>query len=64
MKPLIQNWPWPANSWVDHVGFYFNRNAQLKFGNFQQDDIVHYVEKNKVDSEVINILEEIAWKHR
>jgi hypothetical protein len=64
MKPLIQNWPWPANTWVDHVGFYFNRSAQLKFGNFQQDDIVHYVEKNKVDSEVINILEEIAWKHR
>jgi hypothetical protein len=64
MKPLIQNWPWPANTWVDHVGFYFNRAAQLKFGNFQQDDIVHYVEKTKVDSEVINILEEIAWKHR
>jgi hypothetical protein len=62
MKPLIQNWPWPANTWVDHVGFYFNRAAQLKFGNFQQDDIVHYVEKTKVDSEVINILEEIAWK--
>ena len=62
MKPLIQNWPWPANSWVDHVGFYFNRSAQLKFGNFRQDDIVHYVEKNKVGKEVINILEEIAWK--
>lgn len=64
MKPMIQNWPWPADNWIDHVGFYFNRNAKLKFGTFQQDDIVHYVEKNKVDSEIINILEEIAWKHK
>ena len=62
MKPLIQNWPWPANSWSDHVGFYFNRQGQLKIGNYQQYDIVHYVEKDKVTPEMINILEEIAWK--
>jgi hypothetical protein len=62
MKPMVQNWPWPADKWMDHVGFYFNRKGQLKIGNFQQDNIVHYVEKDKVDSEVINILEEIAWK--
>lgn len=62
MKPLIQNWPWPANSWSDHVGFYFNRQGHLKIGNYQQYDIVHYVEKDKVTPEMINILEEIAWK--
>ena len=62
MKPLIQNWPWPANTWSDHVGFYFNRQGQLKIGNYQQYDIVHYVEKDKVTPEMINILEEIAWK--
>jgi hypothetical protein len=62
LKPMIQNWPWPADKWMDHVGFYFNRKSQLKIGNFQQDSIVHYVEKDKVDSEIINILEEIAWK--
>jgi hypothetical protein len=62
LKPMIQNWPWPADRWMDHVGFYFNRKGQLKIGNFQQDSIVHYVEKDKVDSEIINILEEIAWK--
>lgn len=62
LKPLIQNWPWPANNWSDHVGFYFNRQGNLKIGNYQQYDIVHYVEKDKVTPEMINILEEIAWK--
>jgi hypothetical protein len=62
MKPLIQNWPWPANKWSDHVGFYLNKKGQLKIGNYQQNDIVHYVEKNKIDRELTHILEEIAWK--
>ncbi len=62
MKPMVQNWPWPAEQWSDHVGFYLNRKGQLKIGNYQQHSIVHYVEKNKIDDEMINILEEIAWK--
>jgi hypothetical protein len=62
MKPMIQNWPWPADAWSDHVGFYLNRKGQLKIGNYQQHDIVHYVEKDKINAEVINILEEIVWK--
>ena len=62
MKPMIQNWPWPADAWSDHVGFYINKRGQLKLGNYQQLDIVHYVEKDKINAEVINILEEIAWK--
>jgi hypothetical protein len=44
------------------VGFYLNRKGQLKIGNYQQHDIVHYVEKDKINEEMINILEEIAWK--
>ena len=62
MKPMIQNWPWPADCWSDHVGFYLNRKGELKIGNYQQHDIVHYVEKDKINDESINILEEIAWK--
>jgi hypothetical protein len=62
MKPMVQNWPWPANAWSDHVGFYINRKGHIKIGNYQQHDIVHYVEKDKITDEVINILEEIAWK--
>jgi len=62
MKPMIQNWPWPAKAWSDHVGFYLNKQGRLKIGNYQQYDIVHYVEKDKITTEIINILEEIAWK--
>lgn len=62
MKPMIQNWPWPADCWSDHVGFYLNRKGQLKIGNYQQYNIVHYVEKTQINQEIISILEEIAWK--
>lgn len=62
MKPMVQEWPWPANNWSDHVGFYLNTKGQLKIGNFQQHDIIHYVEKNTITEELISILEDIAWK--
>lgn len=62
MKPMIQNWPWPSDQWSDHIGFYLNKKGELKIGNYQQHNIVHYVEKDKITDEVINILEEIAWK--
>jgi len=62
MKPMVQNWPWPANDWTDHVGFYLDVNGNIKLGNYQQTDIVHYVNKDLITDEVISILEEIAWK--
>lgn len=61
LKGMIQNWPWPAEKVTDHVGFYFNKSGNLKIGNFQQHNIVHYVEKDLITDEVISILEEIAW---
>ena len=60
MKPMIQNWPWPADLWSDHIGFYLNKKAELKLGNYQQLDIVHYVEKDKINREMISILEDIS----
>ena len=62
LKPMIQNWPWPAGKVSDHVGFYFDLQGKLKIGNYQQQDIVHYNEKNYVTDEIISILEEILWK--
>ena len=62
LKPMIQNWPWPADSISDHVGFYFDLRGKLKIGNYQQHDILHYNEKSFVTDEVVSILEEIAWK--
>ncbi len=62
MKGMIQDWPWPSEGWSNHIGFYFDKNGRLKLGNYQQRDIVHYVEKTKITDELINVLEEIAWK--
>jgi hypothetical protein len=62
MKPMVQNWPWPADSWSNHVGFYLNIEGQLKIGNYQQHDIVHYVEKDRMTTELVHILEEILWR--
>lgn len=62
LKPMIQNWPWPASTVSDHVGFYFDLAGKLKIGNFQQHDIVHYNEKTFVTDETVSILEDIAWK--
>jgi hypothetical protein len=64
MKGEIQNWPWPADKFTNHIGFYLNKDAQLKIGNYQQHDIVHYVEKDLITDEAVSILEEIAWKPR
>jgi hypothetical protein len=64
LKGMIQDWPHPAETVTDHVGFYFNTQGKLKIGNYQQNDIMHYVEKDRVTLETINILEEIAWKKK
>lgn len=62
LKPMVQNWPWPAEHVFDHVGFYLNKQGNLKIGNYQQTNIVHYVDKTLITDELINILEEILWK--
>jgi hypothetical protein len=61
MKPMIQNWTWTADKVTEHAGFYFNTQGNLKIGNYQQHNIVHYVEKDLVNDEIVSILEEIAW---
>jgi hypothetical protein len=62
LKPMIQNWPWPAESVTHHVGLYLNKKGQLKIGNYNQTGIVHYVDKEFITDENLNILEELAWK--
>jgi hypothetical protein len=62
LKPMIQNWPWPADNVFDHVGFYFDKKATVKIGCFQQENILHYVDKQIITDEYISNLEVIAWK--
>ena len=62
MKGMVQNWPWPADKVTDHVGFYLDREGEIKIGNFQQPNLIHYVEKNLITNEFVKILEDLAWK--
>lgn len=62
MKPMIQNWPWPADEVFDHVGFYFNLEGKLKIGNYQQNQILHYYKKDVITDEIISIMENKIWK--
>lgn len=62
LKPLIQNWDLHTEKVSHQVGIYFNKSAELKIGNFKQDDIVHYVEKDLITDEHISILENKIWK--
>lgn len=63
MKPMIQDWPWSAEKVTDHAGFYLSSDGQLKLGNFKQNDIIHYVEKDLITDEIVSLLEEIVWKN-
>ena len=64
MKGQVQNLPWPSDNVTDDVGFYLNYYGKLKIGNYQQHDIVHYVEKDLMTNEAVSTLEEIIWKKR
>lgn len=61
LKPMVQNWPWSADRVTEHAGFYFKPTGELKIGNYNQTDLVHYVEKDLITDEIISLLEEIAW---
>jgi hypothetical protein len=62
LKPLVQNWPWPADLVSDHVGLYISPDGSIKIGNYRQQGIIHYVEKHTITDEIISFLEHIAWK--
>jgi hypothetical protein len=62
LKPQVQNWPWDADRVTDQAGFYLKSNGGLKIGNYQQTDVIHYVEKDIITDELISMLEEIVWK--
>lgn len=62
MKSAAQNWSYVTDTWTENVGFYVDRKGQIKIGNYQQVDILHYVDKQIITDEIIDILEGIAWK--
>ena len=53
MKPRIQGWYNPSETWRSRVGAYLTDNLQLKIGNHQQQGIFHYTEKEFLDQSKI-----------
>ena len=49
MKPRIQGWYNPSETWRSRVGAYLTDDLQLKIGNHQQQGIFHYTEKEFLD---------------
>lgn len=58
MKPKIQNWDNNfVNRWQDRVGVYLDNDLNLKIGNFSQNGIFHYTEKDFLNNRIIEIYE-------
>ena len=53
MKPRIQGWYNPSETWRSRVGAYLTDDLQLKIGNHQQQGIFHYTEKEFLDASKI-----------
>jgi hypothetical protein len=60
MKPMIQNWESPTESWQDSIGAYFNKKCELKIGNYQQHGLFHYTEYSFLTDYILNQLEKIT----
>lgn len=61
MKPMVQGWKTPTEFWRQAVGVYFDDKCRLKIGNYQQNDIFHYTEKEFLTDQMISQLE-LTWK--
>jgi hypothetical protein len=57
MKPAIQGWPTVPSKWQDIIRFDFN-NGVATVGNFRQNYLFHYVDKDFLTNEIINKLKE------
>jgi len=57
MKPMIQGWKTPKMNWLDAVGVYFDDECNLKIGNFNQNEIFHYVEHDFLSDDILYNLE-------
>jgi hypothetical protein len=53
MKPRIQGWYNPSETWRSRVGAYLTDDLKLKIGNHQQQGIFHYTEKEFLDESKI-----------
>lgn len=58
MKLHGQNWKSIlTDRWQERVGVYFNSNCELKIGNFKQNGIFHYTEKDFLTNKILETYE-------
>lgn len=57
MKGMSQGWSGYVSDATDKIRFNINSAGQVKFGVWQQHDILHYVEKDLITDSVITLLE-------
>lgn len=62
MKSQVQDCVNLNENWVSDLKFSFDRNANLKIGNYEQTDIVHYVNKNLITIDEIGTYNRITRK--
>jgi len=61
MKMNSQGWTKPVTSWQKHVGCYVSANGSIKIGNYHQNGILHYTEKDLLtNTNIISIYEDIV----
>lgn len=58
MKPAIQGWVMDNAKWQNAVHKFMNKSADLFIANIKQNTIFHYVEKDFLNDEIFQILEE------
>ncbi len=57
MKPSLQGWPLLPVSWQDGIHYVLNSRGELIVGNIKQSKLFHYVEKDFLSKQIINVLE-------
>lgn len=63
MKNRCQDWKlYVTERWQDKVGVYLDKNLNLKIGNYKQNGIFHYTEKDFVTDDIITLYEEYLRK--
>jgi hypothetical protein len=53
MKSRIQGWAEPTDTWMQSVAVYFDDECNLKIGNFRQQGVFHYTEKEFLTDKLI-----------
>ena len=59
MKPHLQGWHEVPETWTTWLGTYLRNDKTLLLGNYVQNNVLHYVEKEFLTDKFLQRLEEI-----